>query len=87
MHYMLCKQSIKDFAGFKEVLASHDPAHRESGFHVQQVWRNIDDPRQAFFVCEVWDVAKAKAFVKSETERLKRSGVTKFPDIAYLSED
>ena len=87
MHYMLCKQTIKDFDGFKQALASHGPAHQESGFRVQRIWRNMDDPRQAFFICEVWDVAKARAFVKSETERLKKSGVTEFPDIAYLSED
>ena len=50
------------------------------------IWRNIYDPKQVFFICEVGDVAKAKAFVKSETERLKESGVSEFPDIYYLRE-
>jgi len=86
MNYMLCKQSVGDFDGFKRVLASHGPAHQKSGFRVQRIWRDIDDPGQVFFLCEVWDVAGAKAFVSSETERLKASGVSQFPDIHYLSE-
>jgi len=86
MYYMLCKQNVSDFDEFKRILASHDPAHQASGFRVQRIWRDIDD-RQVFFLCEVWDVAGAKAFVKSETERLKQSAVSEFPDIYYLSED
>ncbi len=86
MHYMLCKQNIQDFDEFKQTLASHGPAHQASGFRVQRIWRNMDDPQQVFFICEVGDVAKAKAFVRSETERLKESGVSEFPDIYYLSE-
>ena len=87
MHYMLCKQNVKDFDQFKQALASHGPAHQESGFRVQRIWRDIDDPEQVFFLCEVWDIAGAKAFVKSETERLKETGVSEFPDIYYLSEE
>jgi len=87
MHYMLCKQNVKNFGEFKQTLASHGPAHQESGFRVQRIWQNMDNPKQVFFICEVWDVAKAKAFVKSETERMKASGVSEFPDIYYLSED
>ncbi len=87
MHYMLCKQKVDDFDEFKRILASHDLAHHASGFRVQRIWRNIDDPDQVFFICEVWDVAKAKAFVKSETERLQAAGVSEFPEIYYLSED
>ena len=86
MHYMLCKQNVKDFDEFRQTLASHGPAHQASGFRVQRIWRSIDDPRQVFFLCEVEDVAKAKACVTSETERLKQSGVSEFPDIHYLSE-
>ena len=87
MNYMLCKQNVGDFDEFKRILASHGPAHQESGFRVQRIWRDIDDPKQVFFMCEVWDVAKARAFVKSETERLQAAGMSQFPDIYYLSED
>ena len=86
MHYMLCKQKIEDFDEFQQTLASHGPAHQASGFRVQHIWRNIYDPKQVFFICEVGDIARAKAFVESETERLKESGISEFPDIYYLRE-
>jgi len=87
VYYMLCKQNVKDFDEFKRTLISHGPAHQSSGFRVHRIWRGMDDPKQVFFICEVWDLAKAKGFVQSETERLKEAGVSEFPDIYYLSEE
>ena len=86
MRYMLCKQNVESFDEFKKVLASHDSAHQESGFRVQRIWRDLDKPGQVFFLCEVWDIAKARAFAQSETLRLQEAGVFKFPDIYYLGD-
>ena len=83
---MLCKQNVEDFAEFKKVLASHDSAHQASGFRVERLWRDLDKPGQVFFLCEVWDIDKARAFVKSETLRLQEAGVFEFPDIHFLGE-
>jgi hypothetical protein len=86
MRYMLCKQNVDDFAEFTKSLASHDAVHQESGFRVQRIWRDLDKPGRVFFLCEVWDVAKARDFVKAETLRLQEAGVSEFPDIHYLGE-
>jgi hypothetical protein len=81
---MLCKQNVDDFAEFKKSLASHDSAHYESGFRVQRIWRDLDKPGQICFLCEVWDIAKARDFAKEETLRLQEARVFEVPDIYYL---
>jgi hypothetical protein len=61
-------------------------AQKESGFALKRIWQDIDDRTVVFFLCEVWDVTKAKAFVERETVRMKKEGVTEFSDIFHLHE-
>ena len=38
-------------------------AQREAGIHLKYLWRGTDDPSMAFFVCDVDDKDKARAFL------------------------
>ncbi len=74
---MLCRNRVADFAKWKQVFDSHAQAQRDSGFHLKSLWRELEQPDNVFFLFEVEDVAKARAFITSPTaaEVGKASGV------------
>ena len=63
MKYMLCRNRVEDFAQWKSVFSLHASAHREAGLVLTKMWRGIDDPLNVFFLFEVRDEAKARAFI------------------------
>ena len=86
MHYMLCRQKVADFEVWKKVLDSHSGLHREAGFFIQQVWRNLDDPNEVFFIFKVGDLDKARAFIKSQhaAQGKEESKALEYPDMWFL---
>jgi len=54
-----------DLDKWKEVIESDKKAHNDAGLHFQRVWRNIDDPKEIFFLFEVDDVSKARGFLQN----------------------
>jgi hypothetical protein len=77
MIHMLCRNKVADFAKWKRVFDSHAPAHREAGLKLEYVRRSIEDPNNVFFVFEVSDIEKARAFISAPgaSEAAKASGV------------
>jgi hypothetical protein len=65
MIVMLCRNRVEDFEKWKAVFDSHLEAQDEAGLRFQTMWRDLDDPDNVFFLFEVLDIAKAKAFVES----------------------
>lgn len=86
MTYLICRNTVVDFATWKSVFDSHAPAQHEAGLHVKQVWRNIDNPNEVHMLFEVHDLAKARAFVSSPRvpEAMERSGVIGHPDLYFV---
>jgi len=61
---MLCRNRVADFPAWKAVFDSHALAHREAGLHLRDLWRDLSDPNDVFFVFEVRDVERARAFIR-----------------------
>jgi hypothetical protein len=77
MTVMLCRNHVADFSRWKRVFDSHAAAHRDAGLHLRNFWRGVEDPNQVFFLFEVTDSEKARAFISdpAAAEAGKASGV------------
>ena len=55
------------------------------GLHFEEVWVNVDDPREIFFTFEVDDLEKARAGLRKagalDEERRKRGEI---PELIFL---
>ena len=65
MIYMLCRNRVADFGQWKAVFDSHSVAHKEAGFRLVNLWRDVEDPNNIFFVLEVGSLDKAREFVNT----------------------
>jgi hypothetical protein len=63
MHYMLCRNRVRNFATWKRVFDSHADSHRRAGLKLVHLWQDEDSSSQVFFLFEVEDIARARAFV------------------------
>jgi len=74
---MLCRNRVADFAKWKAVFASHAQAHRDAGLRLMNLWRGLEDVNNVFFLFEVTDMTKARAFISNPAagEAAKTSGV------------
>ena len=63
MLLMLCRNRVADFARWKRVFDSHVEAHRQAGLKLVHLWRALEDQSDVFFLFEVNDIEKAKAFI------------------------
>jgi len=80
MVYMHCQIRVSDFAKWKTEMDADAQAQRDAGLHLKYLWRGIEDPNSAFFILEVDDVEKARAFLnpKDVDEASKKAGVIDF---------
>ena len=65
MRYLLCRNSVKDFATWKRVFDTHRDAHRAAGLTLLHVTRNLGNPNDVYFVFAIADVERAKAFLSA----------------------
>jgi hypothetical protein len=63
MNYMLCRNRVRNFAQWKRVFDGHADAHRKAGLKLVHLWQDEDMPSQVFFLFEIEDIARARAFV------------------------
>ena len=63
MIYMHCQVRFTDYSRWKASMDADADAQRKAGLHLKQLWRGTEDPNVAFFVLEVDDVDRAKAFL------------------------
>ena len=66
MNYMLCRNRVRNFDRWKLVFDSHADAHRAAGLKLVHVWQEMDSLRNVFFLFEVEDIARARAFLDSQ---------------------
>ena len=68
MKYLHCQIRVGDFEKWKSVMEDDASAQEKAGLRLIHLWRSIDSPGhafhpgQAFFVMEVQDVEKARAY-------------------------
>ena len=77
---MHCRIRVVDFLKWKAAMEGDADAQRQAGMRLIHLWRSVDDPNAAFFVLEVHDAEKARAFVNpaSVAEASKAAGVLEF---------
>jgi hypothetical protein len=61
--YMLCRNQVADFRRWKRVFTSHRRAHLRAGLRLAGLWRSAGRPGEIFYLFEVGNVRKAKAFI------------------------
>lgn len=62
---MLCKNTISNLNQWKTVFNQNDQAHRDAGLIQKHVWKDIENPNHVFFLFDVEDTEKAKAFINN----------------------
>ncbi|MCX6538220.1 MAG: hypothetical protein NT151_04700 [Acidobacteria bacterium] len=65
MTVLFCRNRVADFSTWKAVFDSHAPAHREAGLSLTNLWRDIEDPNNVFFVFDVANLDRAQAFINA----------------------
>ena len=80
MIYMHCRIRVSDFAKWKAEMDADAQAQLDAGMHLKYLWRGIEDPNSGFFILEVNDVEKARAFLnpKDVAEASEKAGVLDF---------
>ena len=80
MIYMHCRIRVVDYAKWKEKMDADAQAQRDAGMFLKYLWRGVEDPHRAFFILEVHDMEKARAFLNPADvgKASKKAGVLDF---------
>lgn len=62
---MLCRNRVQDFEKWKSVFDSHTQSHIDAGLTLYNLWREISEPNNVFFMFEVSNHYKALQFINS----------------------
>ena len=85
MHYILGRHKVDDVESWKKALQSQREAHLKAGLHFEEVWSNVDDPREIFFTFEVDDLPRARSFLQEsgalDTDKQRRGEI---PELFFL---
>src|SRR4051812_22584254 len=63
MNYMLCRNRVRKFDQWKRVFDNQADAHRDAGLKLVHLWYELKSPRNVFFLFEVEDMERARAFL------------------------
>ena len=79
MKYLLCHNDVEDYTKWRKLFDADAEAHMKSGLTLRNFWRELEKPNTVFFLFEVKDQDKAKAFLNAPDakEHAKQSGVMK----------
>jgi hypothetical protein len=61
--YLLCRNRVRDFDAWKAVFDTKLEAAQEAGLTLVDLWREVGDPDNAFFLFEIESVERAEAFM------------------------
>lgn len=84
MGFMLGRFKM-DVSSWKRVIESDRAAHEQAGLHFKQVWTNVENPSEIFFLFEVDDHPRAKSFLQNagalDKEKQARGEI---PELIFL---
>jgi hypothetical protein len=80
MTHLHCQVRFTDYAKWRASMKADADAQQDAGIFVIHLWRAIEDPGMAFFVCEIQDKDKARAFLNPTdlAEAEKQAGASDF---------
>ena len=86
MHYILGRHKVEDLDAWKRAIASARPTHLAMGMHFEEVWVNVDDPKEIFFTFEVDNLDQARAGLRKagalDPEKQKAGAI---PELFFLA--
>ena len=87
VEYLLVKHKVADFVKWRKVFDSHAEAQRDSGLHILNVMRDVDDPDLVVLLFTVEDRGKAMAFTKAPSAREagEEASVIGVPEVSFLT--
>lgn len=85
--YMLVRNKVRDFDKWKQVFDEQSSATDAAQLKLVKMWCSVEDPNGVFFMLEIGDMDKAKAFVADpkNAEVGERAGVID-GEIYYVEE-
>jgi hypothetical protein len=74
---LFSRNRVADFDTWKRVFDAELEAGRDAGLRLTNLWRDVDDPNNVFFIFEVADIDRAKSFLgrPESVEAGERAGV------------
>ena len=63
MKQMLCRNRVLDFMKWKAVFDTHLEAQDDAGLRLVNMWRQVEDSNNVFFLFDVVDEKKATQFL------------------------
>ena len=85
MYYILGRHRVDDLGSWKRQIESDRQNHLAIGLHFEEVWTNVDDPKEIFFTFEVDDLDKARAGLRTtgalDLDKQKRGEI---PQLFFL---
>ena len=77
MFHVFVRNRVADFSEWKPIFYSDAEANREACLRLIHLWQSIEDEDNVFFLFEVADIEKARAFVTAPegAEAGKAAGV------------
>ena len=64
MPHLYCRNRVENFAPWKNVFSAHEAAHHAAGLHLVGLGRAADEPENVFFLFEVEERERARAFLE-----------------------
>jgi hypothetical protein len=64
MTVMLCRNRVADFSKWKAVFDANLPSATDAGLRLTNLWQDLADPNNVFFLFEVESVERARAFIE-----------------------
>jgi hypothetical protein len=65
MIYLLCRNRVADFSRWNTVFASHEAAHQRAGLRLVNLWREVEQPNNVFFLFAVASLKQAREFISN----------------------
>jgi len=60
---MLCRNRVKDFKKWKDIFDSQLESQEANGLILKDLWTELDNANNVFFIFEVTNLQKAKDFI------------------------
>jgi len=63
MTVLLCRNRVADYSTWKAIFDLHAPESDEAGLTLTNMWQDVEDANNVFFLFEVANLERARAFI------------------------
>lgn len=88
MNYLIVKHKVENYDQWKKVFDSGAGGIEETGFQIQNILRDADDPNMIVLFFKLDDIEKAKAFTDTPEayKGSEKAGVIGIPEVFWLTD-